>query len=76
MLTRIGIFIIRAIQDMARGYATKISSVPTPSMAYAHLLVVVLKCNDQHQALCVYGIPNVTNVDVAESGPFIAGETF
>jgi hypothetical protein len=37
-------------------------------------LVVVLEWNDQQEALCVYGILNVT--DVVESGPFVAGKTF
>jgi hypothetical protein len=42
--------------------------------SFAYTLVVVPEWNDQSEALCAYGILNVT--DVAESGPFVAGETF
>lgn len=42
--------------------------------SFAYTLVVVPEWNDQLEALCAYGILNVT--DVAESGPFVAGETF
>ncbi|KAL7486600.1 hypothetical protein ACHAW6_012192 [Cyclotella cf. meneghiniana] len=42
--------------------------------SFAYTLVVVPEWNDQPEALCAYGILNVT--DVAESGPFLTGETF
>ncbi|KAL3782543.1 hypothetical protein HJC23_005217 [Cyclotella cryptica] len=42
--------------------------------SFAYTMVVVPEWNDQPEALCAYGILNVT--DVGESGPFVAGETF